>query len=108
MATYDDVKELLMLEAALKGFEVTGDMNPSLEPYWKEYQASNPRAKMGPEFAAEMRKILDEMSANQQGYSPVPMTAGPKIPKWPFAGRKPEGNNAADIFTRSIQRISGE
>ena len=108
MATYEDVRDLLELEAALKGFEVTGDMNPSLEPYWQEYQAGNPQAKMGPEFAAEMRRILDEMSASQQGYSPPPVQAGPRLPKWPFAGRKPEGNDAASIFGSAIRRISGE
>ena len=105
--TYEDVIAQIVLDGAIRAFERTGNIGPDLQPYWEAYQKMNPAAEPGPEFAQEVRKIWQQKEQAGAGeYSAAPIQAG--AGKWPFAGRKPEGGDAASMFTNAIKRMTGE
>ena len=104
---YNQIFDSTELENQLMDYLVKGDLGPQLKPYYEEFAASNPVGDdpRSMEFVDYMKGLIQGMVPQP---SEVPQTAGPRVPKWPFAGKTPEGGNAGDIFTKSIKRMTGE
>lgn len=104
---YQNILDSTELENQLMGYRINGELGPMLQPYYEQFTATNPvgQGQKSQEFVQYMQGIIKGMVPQP---SEVPQAAGPKLPKWPFAGRKPEGSDAASIFGSAIRRISGE
>lgn len=101
---YNQILDSTELENQLMDYRINGDLGPELQPYYEAFTATNPEGGGQEEFVQYMQGII-------KGMVPQPsevQRAGPGMPKFPFAGRTPEGGNAGDIFTNAIKRLTGE
>ena len=111
--TYEDVIKQLALDTSIKAFERSGELGPDLQPYWDVYRqvmksggGEAPEAP-GTDFLEYLKKLYAEREAagaNQYSEPPA-QQAGPRLPKWPFAGRRPEGRTTEEAFGTALERM---